>query len=85
MKFSDETAKKIINVLEERGANKLCPRCGHDKFSIVKGYFNQYVEHIPYAIGSSNTAISSIIVVCKKCGFVAQHALSVLFDEEEIE
>ena len=35
---------EIIQKLIEKGANKPCPRCGNDAFTLIDGYFNQTIQ-----------------------------------------
>jgi len=69
---------KIIKVLTERGANLPCPRCGNDAFTLLDGYFNQIIQETPRGIVLGGRTIPSVAVACKRCGYLAQHALGVL-------
>jgi len=42
--ISEDDKKKIIEALEKKGATKECPRCSTKQFSLVDGYFNQYLQ-----------------------------------------
>jgi ribosomal protein L37E len=69
---------KIIKVLTERGANLPCPRCGNNAFTLLDGYFNQIIQEEPKGIVLGGRTIPSIIIACKRCGYLSQHALGVL-------
>jgi len=69
---------KIIKVLTERGANLPCPRCGTKAFTLLDGYFNQIIQEEPKGIVLGGRTIPSIIIACKHCGYLSQHALGVL-------
>ena len=69
---------KIIKVLTERGANLPCPRCGNDDFTLLEGYFNEILQEEPRGIVLGGRTIPSIIIACKRCGYLSQHALGVL-------
>ena len=69
---------QIIKALTERGANLPCPRCGNDDFTLLDGYFNQIIQEEPRGIVLGGRTIPSIIIACKRCGFLSQHALGVL-------
>jgi ribosomal protein L37E len=68
----------IIKALSERGANLPCPRCGNNAFTLLDGYFNQIIQDEPKGIVLSGRTIPSIIIACKRCGYLSQHALGVL-------
>jgi hypothetical protein len=69
---------RIIKVLTERGASLPCPRCGNDDFTLLDGYFNEFIQDEPRGIILGGRTIPSIIVACKRCGFLSQHALGIL-------
>lgn len=69
---------KIIKALTERGANLPCPRCGNDAFTLLDGYFNQIIQETPRGIVLGGRTIPSVAVACKRCGYIAQHALGIL-------
>ncbi len=69
---------KIIKALTDRGANLPCPRCGNDDFTLLEGYFNQIIQEEPRGIVLGGRTIPSIIIVCKRCGYLIQHAVGVL-------
>jgi len=79
MQDSNQMQKdKIIKVLGERGASLPCPRCGNDAFTLLDGYFNQVIQDEPRGIVLGGRTIPSVAVACKRCGYLAQHALGVL-------
>jgi len=69
---------KIIKVLTDRGAVLPCPRCGNDDFTLLDGYFNQIIQDEPRGIVLGGRTIPSIVIACKRCGYLSQHALGVL-------
>jgi ribosomal protein L37E len=68
----------IIKALSERGANLPCPRCGNNAFTLLDGYFNQVIQDEPKGIVLGGRTIPSIVVACKRCGYLSQHAIGVL-------
>jgi len=74
----EEQKTKIIAALQEAGAVNPCPRCGNQTFSLVGGYFNQFIQNQLGGIVIGGPSIPSIAVVCNRCGFMAQHALGAL-------
>ena len=77
-KMTQEEKRRIAEALKEREAIRACPRCGNDNFSLIDGYFNTpfRVELKGLVIGGPS--IPAAVVVCKKCGYLSQHALGVL-------
>jgi hypothetical protein len=80
--LNDDEKQKITEALKKRGAKKPCPRCKNRNFVLIDGYFNQPIQQsIPVSITditNQGPFISSIVVVCTRCGYLSQHALSVL-------
>ena len=80
--LNDDEQQKIIELLRKRGAKLPCPRCKNRNFTILDGYFNQPIQKsIPVSITditNEGPFISSVVVVCTRCGYLSQHALSVL-------
>jgi len=76
-KLSEDQKNKIIEVLNELGAVRPCPRCENDSFALLDNIYNQPPRLRP--IGSHNgPKIPSIVVICDRCGFISQHALFIL-------
>lgn len=73
-----ERKDEIIKRLTERGALMPCPRCGNENFSIIDGYFNQTIQSEFKGLVIGGRSVPTAIVVCNKCGYIAQHALGVL-------
>jgi predicted nucleic-acid-binding Zn-ribbon protein len=76
--ISQEEKQKIIRALGERGANRPCPRCGNENFTLVGGYFNQTIQTEAQGIVLGGPSIPSVVVVCSRCGYLSQHALGAL-------
>jgi len=68
----------IIKALSDRGASLPCPRCGNNAFTLLDGYFNQIIQDEPKGIVLGGRTIPSIVVACKRCGYLSQHAIGVL-------
>jgi ribosomal protein S27AE len=73
-----EEQEKIIKALLDAGARLPCPRCGNGTFTLASGYLTQSVLPDPFTVVIGGTSIPSIVVICRKCGFMAQHALGPL-------
>ena len=80
--LNDDEKQNIIEVLNKRGAKQPCPRCRNKNFALIDGYFNQPIRtSIPVGITdiiNEGPFVSSVVVVCTRCGYLSQHALSVL-------
>jgi hypothetical protein len=72
--------QKIIDALTRAGADKPCPRCGHEDFNLVDGYTSVALQ-AKVAEGPTGS-FPTVVTVCERCGYVSQHALSVLMAEE---
>jgi ribosomal protein S27AE len=74
-----EAKQKVIEELEQRGANLPCPRCGNPKFILMDGFLNNPIQNeLTGALMFGGPTVPSIVTVCSKCGFMAQHALGAL-------
>jgi predicted RNA-binding Zn-ribbon protein involved in translation (DUF1610 family) len=79
--ISEETAKQIQAILEERGVKSACPRCGSKEFAvIVEGYLANLLQpsNLKGVTSVQGPNVPSVALVCKNCGFISQHALGVL-------
>jgi ribosomal protein S27AE len=76
--LTDQQKEKIIATLRERGAEGSCPRCGNGQFALAGGYFNPPIQTVLGGLVLGGPTIPCAVVVCGKCGWVAQHALGVL-------
>jgi predicted RNA-binding Zn-ribbon protein involved in translation (DUF1610 family) len=76
--ISVERKKEIIKALDEHGAKLPCPRCGNQSFTLLDGYFNQTIQIDLKGMVLGGPSIPSVVVACKKCGYLSQHALGVL-------
>ena len=76
--ISDEKKQEIIKALEEHGVKLPCPRCGNQSFTLIGGYFNQTIQTDLKGMVLGGPSIPSVAVVCKRCGYLSQHALGVI-------
>ncbi len=74
----EEQKQKIVEALRERGAFRSCPRCGNNGFTLLDGYSNQQVQADIGVTVLGGPSIPTIVVVCNRCGWLAQHALGFL-------
>jgi hypothetical protein len=80
--LNDDQMREIIEILHKRKSRQPCPRCRNKDFTLIDGYFNQPIQKsVPVSVTdiiNEGPFISSIVVVCTRCGYLSQHALSVL-------
>lgn len=70
---------QIIKLLEERGANAPCNRCGKNNFTLVDKYTSFPLQDEldgTLRIGGPNIPVA--LVICTNCGAIAIHALGAL-------
>ena len=68
--------QKLIEALGEVGADRPCPRCGHADFDLLDGYVALPVQ--VKLTEPTTTSLPTVVTVCERCGFIAQHAVRVL-------
>lgn len=75
--WTEQFRADIVKRLQDRGVNRPCGRCGHDKFTLVDGYA---VFGLVMQLESENVErlLPSVCVACSKCGFVTFHTLAPL-------
>lgn len=81
--LSEPQAKKIVNILKEKGALGKCPRCGNPDFELQKTLTSLSVKAdvSKTVLGGKN--IPATIAICDNCGYIALHSLGVLGLTEE--
>ena len=78
MPLSSEDRAKIAKALLDHGAGLPCPRCANNSWNIVDGYINHPISDIVGQLILGGPVLPTIVVVCTKCGFLAEHAAGVL-------
>lgn len=76
--LNQEEKQKIIQILSEKINTLKCPMCDNKNFSIADGYFFNLIQDNLESIKLGGVSIPTIAIICKKCGFVSQHALGTL-------
>jgi ribosomal protein S27AE len=76
--LSSEQKRQVVEALEKAGAKLPCPRCANSNFTLLDGYFNQPVQATLGGLVLGGPSVPSAVVVCTRCGYLAQHALGVL-------
>jgi len=80
--FDENKKEQMMRKLEDR-LNRLisqvkCPMCGDSHFKLSDAYIrNELQEDLRKRI-SEGSSIPSIAIICDNCGFISQHALSIL-------
>lgn len=70
---------KIAEILNQRGANKPCHRCGNVKFSLLEDFANIMVQKdISGSLIIGGPTVPAAIVVCDNCGATTFHAIGAL-------
>lgn len=61
------------------GSMVTCPMCHDYQFTILDKYgATQFTEKPPHEHAFSFSSMPVVVLICKKCGFVAQHSVKVL-------
>jgi hypothetical protein len=76
--LSDAERSTIIAALTERQAILPCARCGFNQWELVDGYFTHSVQDSIGEIRIGGVNVPTIAAICKRCGFISQHALGAL-------
>lgn len=74
----DAQKQEIIAALNKVGAKLPCPRCSNQTFTLLEGYFNQSIQTELGGMVLGGPSVPSVVVVCSRCGWLAQHALGAL-------
>jgi predicted RNA-binding Zn-ribbon protein involved in translation (DUF1610 family) len=70
-------SEQIINALNAKGVTKPCPRCGSHQFDVVaEASIPVTLPEDPdsFLIGQSLVTLPAVIIACRNCGFLTQHA-----------
>ena len=70
-------SERLIAALSAKGATKPCPRCGHGHFEVVAESVVQ-VQTDPRVISIGGTVVPTVVIGCKNCGYLTEHALGTL-------
>lgn len=77
VRWTEDQKKRYAALLEERFASQPCPRCGYAYFALLDGFI-----HLPVSSGRGaepvENVLPALVAICQRCGFLSQHALSVL-------
>lgn len=76
--FTIADKQRILQALQQRGAIVACPRCRHQQYEMVGGYFTNLIQQDLVSFQIGGPAVPCVVLICQQCGFVAQHALGPL-------
>ena len=76
--LSQEQKERIVDALRNVGAHGPCPRCGNLTFNLLGGYFSQPVQSDLGGLVIGGASVPSAVLICARCGWLAQHALGSL-------
>ncbi|MEN3780467.1 hypothetical protein [Priestia megaterium] len=81
----DAQKKQLIeSVLREKGAMTNCGRCGHDEYQL-DGYFHHAIqESATVAVVAPNEAITTVGLICKKCGKIDFIAVGAVLPADQL-
>ena len=69
---------ELIEKLRSLGATKNCPRCGNNQYDVPDSYGEIVIRPYLNKESSETKTISFVMVICDKCGYIAQHAITSL-------
>lgn len=70
---------KIVEILEQKNANKPCHRCGNDQFALIEDYSNIILQkEIGGSLVLGGPAVPVVLIACGNCGAITFHALGAL-------
>src|SRR5215472_10730031 len=71
--------EEIIKLMTEKGAIEPCPRCKNPQFELIgEAFIQMFLDVGPPGAPAQNVPVPVIVVACKRCGYVAQHAERIL-------
>jgi ribosomal protein S27AE len=69
---------QVIIALKDKGASRPCPRCGNLEFEVIGENMLEIGRWgAEWVVGDPKyklPAVPVILISCKNCGFIAQHA-----------
>lgn len=68
---------QIVDLLNNRGVNKPCPRCDRNRFQIV-GRSLITINENPNVMTIGGPSIPVVLTACSNCGYISQHAIRAL-------
>ncbi len=70
---------EIIRVLQAKGVDKPCPRCGNEKFEVVGETGIPLNDHPnPHMFSAIVPVLPIVLIACNFCGYLTHHAQGLL-------
>ena len=79
--LNQQQQDQIAGLLQQRSATQPCPRCRYSQFAILGSTGRIQLTGPVQVTGQPNvltTGLDVVLAVCTNCGFVSQHAISIL-------
>lgn len=70
--------QQIADMLNNKGANRHCARCGRAEFSILDGVNMIQLQDSTEGLSFGGNSVPSVLVACVNCGAITFHALGAL-------
>ena len=78
-RLSADQRGMIESQLNGAGASLPCPRCGHERHSLLDGYVLENLQsQLRNLVFSSDNRVACVATVCDRCGYLSQHVIDVL-------
>ena len=75
--------EELIKLLTEKGAIEPCPRCKNPQFELVREALISLNPDMTRS-WAGTLQVPVILLACKRCGYIAQHAERVLHPNAEL-
>jgi len=76
--MNKERQEELIKLLTEKGAIQPCPRCTNPQFELLGESSVQLHDELSSKGAFGPIVIPAILVACKNCGYITQHAERIL-------
>jgi uncharacterized Zn finger protein len=74
-----ERQEEIIRVLQAKGVDKPCPRCGNEKFELIGETGIPLNERPnPLMFSTMGAVLPVVLIACSHCGYLTHHAQGLL-------
>ena len=83
MKITNELIGHDIAALKKILPQISCPMCKNSDFLVIDGFISNNVQKEADKIIIGREMIPTIALICSKCGFISQHAMGIIRDNEQ--
>jgi predicted nucleic-acid-binding Zn-ribbon protein len=71
--------EQVIKALESKNVSQPCPRCRNLEFEVLgETKIELYTQPIIPGVPGGRSRVPVLLISCKNCGYIAQHAAGVL-------